>query len=120
MPAKKTTSRARGAAARMASRRRRLADSAWWADDFGDWFDDFALDPFRMAPNDATPHLRNARTEFLKALRSVLNRWIERSARPPRRDSPRRSARGAKKSAKRSTKVPRARARAGAQRVRVR
>lgn len=124
MPAKKkTTSRARGAAAasRMASRRRRLADSAWWADDFGDWFDDFALDPFRLAPNDATPHLRNARTEFLKALRSVLNRWIERSERPPGRASPSRSAGSAKRSAKRSTKVPsRVQARAGAQRVRVR
>lgn len=119
MPAKKKTSGARGAAAaaRMASRRRRLADSAWWADDFGDWFDDFALDPFRLAPNDATPHLRNARTEFLKALRSVLTRWIERSERPPRPDSPRRSARSAKK----RTKAPsRSRARAGAQRVTVR
>jgi hypothetical protein len=120
MPAKKSgRGRAAASAARMAGRRRRLAESAWWGDEFGDWFDDFALDPFRMAPGHATPHLRAARTEFLKALRSVLTSWIERSEHPPRRTPnprPRRSARTSRKSSGSSSG---GRARSGAQRVRV-
>ena len=129
MPAKKSgRARAAASAARMAGRRRRLAESAWWGDDFGEWFDDFALDPFRMAPGDATPHLRAARTEFLKAMRSVLTRWIDRSETPPRR-TPRRSPRRAAASRKTTRKTSRktstrassgTRARRGTQRVRVR
>jgi hypothetical protein len=122
MPAKKTgRGRAAASAARMAGRRRRLAESAWWGDDFGEWFDDFALDPFRMAPGDGTVHLRNARTEFLKALRSVLTRWIDRSEHPPRgRPATKKSKSSSKKSPKKSRKSPsRTGARRGAQRVRV-
>jgi hypothetical protein len=122
MPAKKTGRvRAAASAARMAGRRRRLAESAWWGDDFGEWFDDFALDPFRMAPGDATPHLRAARTEFLKALRSILTRWIDRSEHPPRRQPARKRTTRSSRTRPRKSSTPssRSRGRRGAQRIRV-
>jgi hypothetical protein len=104
----------------MSDRRKRM-ESAWWGDDFGEWFDDFALDPFRLAPADAIPNLRAARTSLLKALEAVLKRWIERSENPPHQSpAAKKSKSSSKKGPKKSSKSSsRAHARRGGQRVKV-
>jgi len=96
MPAKKRTakksSRPRKSAAKLGARKRQLAEREWWGDDFTGWFEEFVIDPIMMTPPGTQPHLRTARTEMLRAFRSLIDYWIERSERSPRRRAA--SARG--------------------------
>jgi hypothetical protein len=65
-------------ARRLAELRREAAEYGWWADDLTGWAADY---PLRLAPPAARPYLQRARTEFLMAVRSLIDVWIERSDR---------------------------------------
>lgn len=65
-------------ARRLADLRREAAEYGWWADDLTGWAADY---PLRLAPPAARPYLQRARTEFLMAVRSLIDVWIERSDR---------------------------------------